>query len=77
MQTPKIDEIGEIVTYRPKRSTRRCFYFDDELCCAPQIKFRACANCSRLDPRLVVVSMFNKIKEMAEKFLSFSGLRAD
>ncbi|OGC11985.1 hypothetical protein A3K48_05870 [candidate division WOR-1 bacterium RIFOXYA12_FULL_52_29] len=72
MQTYKIENTQEIEIYRFKK-TKKCLFYDGEVCSAPQIKFKACLNCSKVDARLVVVAVFNKIKEMAEKFFSFSG----
>ncbi|MBU0630402.1 MAG: hypothetical protein KKC80_05725 [Candidatus Margulisbacteria bacterium] len=73
MQTYKIENTQEISVYLPKKTNKKCLFYDGEICSAPQIKYRACLSCSRFDPRSVVLAMFDKIKEMAEKFFSFSG----
>lgn len=48
-----------------KSTVRQCIFYKEEVCTAPKIRFEACRTCSRIDPRLAVRTLFEKIKSLA------------
>ncbi|HVN67843.1 MAG TPA: hypothetical protein VMT55_05675 [Candidatus Sulfotelmatobacter sp.] len=72
IEVPKIsDQINrpEIEILQSHNANRRCIYYKEELCAAPKCRFAVCNKCSRIDPKLITKSLFDKIMELAKRLL--------
>ena len=71
----RIEESGaanQIESLRLKRPARRCIYYSEECCSAPNLRFEACRTCYRVSPQLAVKRLFEVIRKMATDLLKLT-----
>lgn len=61
---------NEVEMLKLKTALRRCLFYKEEICTAPKIRFETCRSCCRIDPRLAVRTLFEKIKSLAENLFN-------
>jgi len=61
---------SEVEMFGFRRGLKKCLLYNEEVCAAPRIRFKACRACVRVNPHAAAKNIFEKIKELAAKLFN-------